>query len=132
MDKTLQGKQFRAPRANNGKLIKNRIGGYDRSHCRCDYCLGISRGRLMRQAIERETKEALIAGLEEVDYGVSSSYACGDDVPTDGSFVLDELDGNGSDLTHGVLVVRYRPDGKMASAHVVDFDEAQRLQGDLE
>ena len=66
MNKYLLGRQFRAPRSKNGKLIKNRKGNNYKSRHSYDYDLDDSRRRrLNRQSIKRETFKALVAGLDE-------------------------------------------------------------------
>lgn len=123
---TLQskGKQFRGPRTRAGKLIRNRIGGFERSRGIDEY-YGSSRRRLLQDALELETRCA-VREVVSADSAPQCRYM-GCKIPVGGAAVVEEVESFLDSLDPRVLVVRYGVDGKISSAHYVGSSEAAYL-----
>ena len=117
----LIGKQFRGLRTRHGKLIRNKVGSYERSRD--------SEPNLRREAmlsiVERETRDAVLAARSgHVSSFVSDGFRR-EDTDFDNEFAAANGDDFGSDM-----VVRYGADGKIICFHMPDnnhrFDRAYR------
>ncbi len=117
----LIGKQFRGLRTRHGKLIRNKVGSFERSRD--------SEPNLRREAmlaiVERETRDAVLAARSgHAGALVSDSFR-----REDTDFDNEVAAGNGDDFGSGALV-RYGADGKMSFFHMPDnnhrFDRAYR------
>lgn len=109
----LNGKQFRGLRTRNGKLIRNKVGNFERSRD--------SEPNLRREAMlaiaERETRDALV----EARMGHASAFAS--DCFREGTDFANEVGtARGVDFGSGA-VVRYNAAGKMTCFHMPDTAE---------
>ena len=118
----LQGKQFRGLRSRNGKLINNRVGGYERSRGDDSYNQR-RRDRLQRALIadERESTFEVFEDLQQRSTPRGCVFA-GQPAAVPHGLMIEE-----SDDFDSVLVVRYH-NGRMLSAHTMSYAEALRLQ----
>lgn len=117
----LQGKQFRGLRARNGKLIRNRVGGYERS--RGDDSYDSRRRELLQRALISEERESTHEVFEHLQ--TQSGCDCvitGENIPANGLVIED------TDSFEHSLVLRYDANGRISSAHLMSYDEALRLQ----
>lgn len=119
-----KSKQFRAPRTRTGKIIKNRIGGYERSRS-CDDCYGPrSRSRLLQDALDQESRRSLIEALSGT---MEPSCCMSGEIPAAGTVRTEPVENFVEGLDPRFIVVRYGKDGKLSSAHCVGRHEASRF-----
>lgn len=118
----LKGKQFRGLRTRGGKLVKNRLGAFERSRS-VEECAGSSRHRLRQIALDRETR---FCTDEVLDCGCADPICSrtGFEIPPGGGEVFGEIDSADGGAEQLVMLLRFGADGKVSSAHMVDLDAA--------
>lgn len=124
-----KGKQFRGLRTRQGKLVSNRLGGYERSRVsRLDEDYDTRRRDFKLAALERDQRE----GMESL--GAVMSFARQQVCSVTGETIepgcktyfgdVDTVYGGEGEL---VMVLRYDEAGKVSSAHMVDLYDLQAL-----
>ena len=116
----LQGKQFRGLRTRSGKLIRNKVGGYERS--RGDLSYDQRRRDLLQRALINQERESTDEVFEPLQQNATSDCAITGQVVAANGLVIEDTDDCDT-----VLVVKYE-NGRMLSAHLMDYAEAYRLQ----
>lgn len=116
----LQGKQFRGLRTRTGKLVRNRVGGFERS--RGDDSYNLRRRNLLQRVLIAEEREGTDGVSEHLQQNAICDCAITGQVVGANGLVIEDTDDFDT-----VLVVRY-DNGRMLSAHLMSYDEAQRLQ----
>ena len=116
LENLINSKQFRGRRARNGKLFRNKVGGYERSRISgSDAEYDTRRREFKLAALERDAKEGLDeALLPQFDYLFGADLLDGGSnfSGDDQSFYDHDLDCS--------MVVRYGADGKIVSFHMPD------------
>jgi hypothetical protein len=118
----LQGKQFRGLRTRSGKLIRNKVGGYERS--RGDDSYDQRRRDLLQRALIAEERESTDEVFEHLQQNATCDCAITGQVVAANGIVLEDTDDFNT-----VLVVKY-DNGRMVSAHLMDYFDAVELQQD--
>ena len=120
----ITGKQFRGLRTRDGKLIRNKVGAFERSRG-CEEYRGSSRRHLLQAARDRDEQESTDAVFCAVAEPVCP--LTGYNIPVGGGPVCEEVDTIDGGDQQLVMVVRYSGDGKVSSAHFVDLHDLERL-----
>lgn len=121
-EKLHASRQFRGKRTRNGKLCRNKIGGFERSRD-IDDCFGKSRRQLLEQIRADETSAQFKNfAQDELDRNLSICDCCND---CGGSGAGDAAFDSGRIETEtGVVLLRFAAGGMLSSAHFVSKREA--------